>query len=180
MLAPAVGVEHGSGALEERLAAGHREERELQQGQGRHPAGVVEGQLRGDGGAAGVAGDVGPVDAEVVEQRGGVGRVVLDRHGPLGVGAAHPAALVVPDELVALERRLRHERQEAVGQHGADQQHRLAGSGHLVLQLDAVERCGLHGSSSGRDRRHGVRGPYPRGVSNTVTAVTLADRRGER
>ena len=50
-----VGVEHRAGALEERRAAGHREQRELQQDQGRHPVRVVEGQLRGDGRSAGVA-----------------------------------------------------------------------------------------------------------------------------
>jgi hypothetical protein len=126
-----------------------------------------------------VTGGVDPLDAEVVEQGGGVGGVVLHRDRALGAGAPHPAALVVRDELVAIERWLRHEREEAIGQHGADQQDRLAGSGHVVLQLDIAERGCLHGSPSGRDRRHGVRGPHPRGVSNTVTAVTLAAR-GER
>ena len=111
--------------------------------------GVVEGQLGGDRRAAGVAGDVRARHAEMVEERGGVGGVVRDAHRPRGVGAADPATLVVADQLVAVgQRRFREERQEPVGEDGADEQHRFARSDHLVLELDAVDLCDLHESSS--------------------------------
>jgi len=56
---------------------------------------------------------------------------------------------VVPDELVAVgERRFRQQRQEAVGDDGADEQHGFARSAHLVVQIYAVDCCALHESSS--------------------------------
>ena len=98
--------------------------------------------------AAGVAGDVGARHSEMVEERRGVGGVVGDAHRRRGVGAADPTPLVVSDQLVAVgQRRFGQERQEAVGEDGADEQHRFARSDHLVLQLDAVDLCDLHGSS---------------------------------
>ena len=110
---------------------------------------MVECQLHGDRRAAGVAGDVGAPHAEMVEQRRGVGGVVGDAHRRRGVRASDPTALVIPDELVAVgERRFREQRQEAVRDDRADEQHRLARSGHLVLQFHVVDLYALHGSSS--------------------------------
>ena len=175
MVAAGVGLEHGRRRLEERLAAGHREQRQLEQRQRGDAVGLVEGELGGDGGAAGVADDVGAGDTEVVEQRGGVGGVVGHADRRRRVGAAHPAPLVVADQLVALvERRLGRQRQEAIGQHGADQQHRLARPDHLVFQLDAVDRWRVF-MTPPRDPVCGF-GSHPRGVSKTVTAVTPLDR----
>jgi hypothetical protein len=93
-----------------------------------------------------VAGDVGAPQTELVEQRGGVRGVVRDAHRRRGVRAADPAALVVADELVVVgERRFCDQRQEAVRDDGADEQHRLARSGCLVFQFYAVD---VYGSSS--------------------------------
>ena len=87
--------------------------------------------------------------SEMVEERRGVGGVVGDAHGRGSVGAADPTPLVVPDELIAVgERGFRHERQEAVREHGTDEQHRFARSDHLIFQLDAIDLCVLHRSSS--------------------------------
>jgi hypothetical protein len=63
--------------------AGHGEQRQLEQHEGGDSVGLIEGQLSGDGGAAGVAGDVSPGDAQMIEQGGGVGSVVgnADRLG---------------------------------------------------------------------------------------------------
>ena len=107
---------------------------------------------------------------EMVEQRRGVGGVVGDAHRRRGVCASDPAALVVADELVAVgERRFCEQRQEAVRDDGADEQHRFARSGHLVFQVDAVDVYALHGSFS---FGAGCCGPQPICVSKTVTAVT--------
>ena len=73
-----------------------------------HALGMVERQLGATAAPLEWPGDVGARHAEVVEERGGVGGVVRDAHRRLGVGAADPAALVVPDQLVAVgQRRLR-------------------------------------------------------------------------
>ena len=64
--------------------------------------GMVEGQLGGDRRAARVADDVGAPHTEGVEQRGSVGGVIADAHRRRGVRALDPAALVVPDQLVAV------------------------------------------------------------------------------
>ena len=95
----------GPACREEGLAAGHREQRRLQQDQRVHRLGMVEGQLGGDRRAAGVAGDVGAPHTEVVEQRRGVGGVVGDAHRRRGVRAADPTPLVVADQLVAVGQR---------------------------------------------------------------------------
>ena len=85
---------------------------------------------------------------------------------------------MVADELVAVgERRLCDERQEAVRNDGADEQHRFARSGHLVLQFYAVDLYALHGFSS---FDAGVCGPQPICVSKTVTAVTPTVTAGTR
>ena len=119
----------GPAGFEERLAAGHREQRRLQQGQRVHLLGVVEGQLGRDRRAAGVARDVGAPHTEMVEQRGSVGGVVRDAHRRRRVGAADPTPLVVADQLVAVgQRRFCEERHEAVGEDMADEQHGFARS----------------------------------------------------
>ena len=139
-----------------------------------HGRGVVEGQLGRDGRATGVAGHVGAGHAEVVEERGGVGGMVRDGHGRRGVGAADPTPLVVADQLVAVgQRRFGEERQEPVGDDGANEQHRFARSDHLVFQLDTVDLGDLHQSSSGiASLARGLVVPYPRCASATVTGVT--------
>ncbi len=65
--------------------------------------GVVEGELEGDGRPAGVAGDVRSRQAEMGEERGGVGGVVLHAHRRRRVRAPDPATLVVRDQLVVGE-----------------------------------------------------------------------------
>src|SRR5712691_3613620 len=81
----------------------------------------------------------------MVEERRGVGGVVRDAHWRRGVGAADPTPLVVSDQLVAVgQRRFRKERQEPIGEDGADEQHGLARSDHLAFKLYAVDLCSLH------------------------------------
>ena len=109
---------------------------------------MVQRQLGGDRSAAGVSRDVGLADPEVVEQGRGVGRVVGDADRSWSAGAADPATLVVADQLVTVgEDRFCQQRQEAVCEHRADEQHRLSRTHELVLQLHAVDRCAFHGSS---------------------------------
>jgi hypothetical protein len=56
---------------------------------------------------------------------------------------------VVSDQLVAIgQRRFFDERQEAVGEDGADEQYGFARSDHLVFQFYAVDLYALHASSS--------------------------------
>jgi hypothetical protein len=56
---------------------------------------------------------------------------------------------VIRDELIAIgQRSLADERLKAVGEDRTDQQHRFAGAGDLVFQLDTVYECVLHGSTS--------------------------------
>ena len=86
---------------------------------------------------------------EMIEECGSVVGVVHDAHRPHGVGAADPATLVVADQLVAIgQLRFCDERQEPIGEDGADEQHGFTRSDHLVLELDAIDRCDLHESSS--------------------------------
>ena len=149
VVAAAVRVERGADLLEERLGAGHREQRELEQDERLDDLGVVEGQLGRDRPTAGVAGDVSAPHTEMIEECGSVGGVIHDAHRPHGAGAADPTTLVVPDQLVAAgQLRFGDERQEPVGQDGTDQQHGFARPDHLVLELDAIDLCSLHESSS--------------------------------
>ncbi len=142
-------LERRPGLFEEGFATGHGEQRELQQDQRVHALGIVERQLGGDRRAAGVTCNVGAPQAEAVEERRGVGSVVGDAHRGRGVRAAGPAPLVVPDELVVVGQcRFLDERQEAVGEDGADEQYRLARSDHFVFQLCAVDLYAPHASSS--------------------------------
>ena len=168
MVAAGVGVEGRRCLPEERLPARQREQREFQQEQAVDAVRMVERELDGDGGAAGVAGRMDALDAERVEERRSVGGVVGDGHGRRRVRAAAPAALVVPDQPEARDqRRLGDERQEAVGEYGTDEQDRLAGSGHLVLELDAVDLYALHVPppqvDSKKMREHGCYGGNARG-----------------
>ena len=105
VVAVSVCLERRSGLLEERFAAGQREQRQLQQDQRVHGLGMVECQLGSDRRAAGVAGDVGARNSEMVQERCGVGGVVRDAHWRRGVGAADPAPLVVSDQLVVVGQR---------------------------------------------------------------------------
>src|SRR6188472_338133 len=110
---------------------------------------MVECQLGGNRRAARVARNVDAWQTEVVKERRGVGSVVGDAHRRRSVRAADPAPLVVSDQLVAVgQRRFFEERQEAVGEDGADEQHGFARSDLLVFQFDAVDLYALHGSSS--------------------------------
>ena len=102
MVATGVGLEHRGRRGEKRLTAGHREQGQLEQRERGDSFGFVEGQLGGDGRAAGVAHHMSPGDSQVIEQRSGVGGVVGHAHRAGGVRAAHPPALVVADQLVAL------------------------------------------------------------------------------
>ncbi len=102
--------------------------------------------------------------------------------------ASTPAALVVPNEAIAIdERRCRQERHERSRDDGTDQQYRFARSLHLILQLDAIHLCAFHGSSpklsstletAARHRRLGSAlgrvSSLPSGVRRTVTVVTSA------
>ena len=91
---------------------------------------------------------MGAPDADLVEQRRGVGGVVGDADRRRGVGASEPAAPVIADQLVAVgERRFCQQRQEAVRDDRVHKQHRLARPGHLVLQFDSIDVYALHGSS---------------------------------
>jgi len=59
----------------------------------------------------------------MVEDRSGVGGVVRNVHGRRGVCAANPTPLVISDQLVVVgQRRFGKERQEPVGEDGADEQ----------------------------------------------------------
>lgn len=172
MVARGIGLERRSRLLEERLAARHREQRELQESQRTHGAGMVQAELRGNRGAAGVTGDVGGRHREVVQEGSGVGGVNGDGHRPRRARAADPAPLVVADQLVPVgQRRLGHEGQETVGEDRADEEHRLARADHLVLQLDAVDRCDLHGVLLGSLAPKASVALTLRCVSKTVTAV---------
>src|SRR5215211_3607359 len=92
-----------------------------------------------------MARDVSAAHIEVLEQRRGVRGVLCDAHRRWSVRAADPTPLVVPDQLVtACQRRLRKERDEAVGDEHVDQQHRLPCSAHLVFQLYAVDLRTVH------------------------------------
>ena len=174
VVAACVCLERGPGLLEDGFAAGHREQPRLQQGQRVHGVGVVECELGGGVRAGGVAGDVGARQAEVVKECRGVGGVVGDGHWRRGGAAAGPTPLVVADQLVAVSQcRFGQQRQESVGEDGADEQHRFARSDHLVFQLDAVDRCAVHGSSVRAAWVGGVSWFLPVCVSETVTAVTL-------
>jgi len=54
---------------------------------------------------------------------------------------------VVADQLVPVgQGRLGHEGQEPVGEDRADEENGLARADHLVFQLDAVDRCDIHGA----------------------------------
>ena len=64
--------------LQERPGPGQCEERRLQEHEGVHHLGTVQGHLQGDDGAAGVADDVRPRHVEVLEQRGRVNHVIGD------------------------------------------------------------------------------------------------------
>ena len=108
VVAAGVRLERRLDLREEGSETGHRDQRRLQQHERVNVLGVVERQLRGDRPAARVACDVDGSQTEMVEQGRGVGGVVGDAHGRRGVCASDPAALVVPDELVAVgERRFR-------------------------------------------------------------------------
>ena len=67
--------------------------------------GTVDGQLEGDDRPGRVTGDMGATDAEVAEQRRGVGRMLREAHRRRAV-AAGLSPLVVPDQAVALDQRL--------------------------------------------------------------------------
>jgi hypothetical protein len=96
-----------------------------------------------------VACDVDTRQTETVEEGCGVGGVVGDAHRRRGMCAADPPPLVVSDQLVLVrERRFCNERQEAVGQDGADEQYRFARSDDLVFQYYAVDLYAPHVSSS--------------------------------
>ena len=148
-----VGLERGTGLLEERLRAGHREQRQLEQHEGLDDLRVVEGELGCHRATGGVAGNVRARHPEIGEEGRRVIGVIHDAHWPDGAGAAHPATPVVADQLVAIgQLRFCHERQEPVGEDGADEQDGLTRSDHLVLELDTIDLCDLHESSSDLSR----------------------------
>jgi hypothetical protein len=149
VVAGAVGLQGRPRIPEEGVRAGHREQRRLQQDEGVHDLGTVERELKDDRPTVGVAGDVRAPDIQVVEQATGVRGVVCDAHRRESVGAPGPTPPVVPDHAVAVgQRRLGEEWQEAPRHSGAAQQHGFARSDNLVFQLDAVDLCTVHESSS--------------------------------
>jgi hypothetical protein len=90
--------------------------------------GIIDGQLEGDDCACRVTGHVSASDAQVVEQRGRVGRMLGETDRLHGMGATDLSPLVIPDQAVALDQcHLREERQEAVPDGAeADEDHWLA------------------------------------------------------
>ena len=86
-----------------------------------------------------MAGDMRARDLQIIEQRRCIRRMIGNRDRRRRARAADPAALVVRDQLIAIRQRsLGDERPKAVGEDRTDQQHRFAGAGYLVFQLDTV------------------------------------------
>jgi len=86
-----------------------------------------EGELQRNRATTRMSGDVRAVDAEVVQQRRGVRRVVRDAHRGRGVCAPAPTAPVVSDQAELIDQRLhRHEWHERSRHDGTDQQYRFA------------------------------------------------------
>jgi len=138
-------VERGPRFPEERLSGRHRQERWFEQHQGVNALGPVERELERDRRTTRMAPDVSAPNVEVVEQSGGVRRVVGDGHGPGCPSAAHPTALVVHDDAIAVgELAFRQERHKAIRQDGRNEEQGLARSPHLVLQLQPVDFCFPH------------------------------------
>ena len=78
--------------------------------------------------------------------------MLRERHLACERGAAATTRTVIVDESIGRERRLPQQRSTPVGKDaGVNQQHRLAVSVHLVLDLDAVQPRDLHNSSNHHD-----------------------------
>ena len=91
VLAGGVGLEGGPRLLEKRLGPRHGEEGRLQEDEGVHELGTVQGHLQGDGAAAGVAGDVGAGHIEVLEERRRVNDVIGDVHRRRACACSRPS-----------------------------------------------------------------------------------------
>ena len=101
MLAGGVGIEGGSSLLEEASALGTDRSDSSSRASVLNALGALERELERHRGAARVADDMCARDAEVVEERRGVGRVVGDADRRRCVRAPRPAALVIRDQPVA-------------------------------------------------------------------------------
>jgi hypothetical protein len=147
VVAALVRVERRSRSLEQRRRGGHAEDRRLEQSQRVNQLRPVEGELQRHRATARVAGDVRASDIEVLQQRGGVRRMVRDAHRRSGVRASPPPALVVSNEAVPIDqRRFGQEWHECSRHHGTDQQQRFARALLLVLDLDPLDLCAFHDS----------------------------------
>ena len=142
----AVGLKRRSRLLQEGLGARHGEAAGAPAGRASQRPPDGRGPAGGRSRAGRVSDDMRPADTQVVEQRSGVGRVVREAHRRGGARAAGLAAPVIPDQAVALDQRLLGQQRQERARHrpGRDQQHRLARSLQLVLQLDLADRGTLH------------------------------------
>jgi hypothetical protein len=132
-------------------AGGRGEERRFEQHQRRHPGGVLGREFQGDRSTEGVSHHVGASHSEVVEEPDGVLGLLGDAGRPRvsRVGAPTNTPPLVADALEALERRLRHQRLQRVGDvRAVDEQHRRTRPHDLILQFDAVDLGVSHDDSS--------------------------------
>jgi hypothetical protein len=107
---------------------------------------MPERELLGDHAAHRDAHDVGALPAERVEQRGGVLGEVGDRERIVHARAAPDAAVVVADDVEALQGlQERVAPREVRPAHALDEQQRLPGAAPLVEELEPVDREVRHG-----------------------------------
>ena len=98
----------------------------------------IERQLQSDHAAVGVPDDVRPLDPEMPQQRGSIGRLLADADGCARLGFRAPgiSAAVIADQSIPGECRLAHDRHVRGGNHAAvNEENGLALATNLVLQL---------------------------------------------
>src|SRR5258708_5096236 len=98
----------------------------------------VEGELKGDGAAIGIADDVRPVHAEFPQERSTVPGLFGNADRTIRMSAGRKAATMVANQAVSLgQRRLGEQRSEDIGEDTAvNEDNRLTGAAVVILQPD--------------------------------------------
>jgi len=112
--------------------------------------GGIQSRLQHDVPAGGMADEMRPLDSEMPRQCPKVSRMVPEADRPGDTTAARIADPVIPYQAVPpAERRLVHEGLEPASENaGMYEYDGLASSLYLVLELDTVKHCAIHGTSS--------------------------------